>query len=211
MSKSSENVKRWRQTARTIIFECLGGKCQICGYNRCKSALETHHVDPDEKDFTVSFIVSSCRSWKIIYEELAKCVLLCTNCHREVHEGLAEIPENYCKFDEKRADAIREESSMLSNRKKRTSKEDNLESYSRHKKRMKQGKKTNNLKSLIEGRKQVISDSDIDFSEYGWITKVASLIGVSTQKVTPWMKRHMLEFYEKKCFKRGLRGLHPTA
>lgn len=62
-----------------------GGKCAICGYNRCLLALEFHHLDPLEKDFSIS---SRMTSWKAIVKELDKCVLLCANCHREVHDGL---------------------------------------------------------------------------------------------------------------------------
>jgi hypothetical protein len=31
-----------------------GGECSICGYNKCVAALEFHHLNPSEKDFTIS-------------------------------------------------------------------------------------------------------------------------------------------------------------
>lgn len=62
----------------------MGGKCEICGYDKCLVALEAHHVDPSTKDFSISDVASLDR----IERELEKCVLLCANCHREVHDGL---------------------------------------------------------------------------------------------------------------------------
>ena len=44
-----------------------------------------HHVDPLQKDFTISQRMTS---FEAIQRELDKCVLLCSRCHREVHEGL---------------------------------------------------------------------------------------------------------------------------
>lgn len=62
----------------------LGGRCQICGYDRCPAAFDFHHPDPRTKDFTVSVKTV----WSEALEaELRKCVLLCSNCHREVHAG----------------------------------------------------------------------------------------------------------------------------
>lgn len=59
----------------------------MCGYSKCKEALDFHHVNPNEKDFNISG--SHSRSWEKIELELKKCVLLCANCHREIHSGSA--------------------------------------------------------------------------------------------------------------------------
>lgn len=68
--------------ARAVAY--LGGKCRICGYDRCPAAFDFHHVDPMGKDFNIS----AATSWEKAKTELAKCELLCANCHREVHDGL---------------------------------------------------------------------------------------------------------------------------
>ncbi len=62
----------------------MGGKCILCGYNRCLRALHFHHLNPHEK----SFNISSKSSWYDIAPELEKCVLLCSNCHAEVTSGM---------------------------------------------------------------------------------------------------------------------------
>ena len=53
MSKSSEAVKKWRRNTKLKLITCMGSKCQICGYNKSQNALEFHHIDPEEKDFSL--------------------------------------------------------------------------------------------------------------------------------------------------------------
>ncbi len=90
--KKSENYKRlksFRSKNKEKAVEYKGGKCIICGYNRCISALEFHHLDPKEKDFSIS---NNCnRAWYKIKIELDKCILVCSNCHREIHSNLIEL------------------------------------------------------------------------------------------------------------------------
>lgn len=76
-----------------------GGRCQCCNYDRCLSALEFHHTDPNEKDFGIS-AKGYTRSWETVKKELDKCVLVCSNCHREIHEGLIECPTEIISDDE---------------------------------------------------------------------------------------------------------------
>lgn len=61
--------------------------CVVCGYNRCEKALEFHHKDPSKKER----IVSVFRSVESMKAEAAKCVVLCANCHRELHVGLISL------------------------------------------------------------------------------------------------------------------------
>ena len=51
MSNTSAAVRLWRQRTKTRIVESFGGKCNICSYNRCQTALELHHLDPSKKNF----------------------------------------------------------------------------------------------------------------------------------------------------------------
>ncbi len=70
--------------------EYKGGKCVLCGYNRCSGALEFHHRNPKKKDFSLS-VRGLTRSWEKIKDEINKCVLICANCHREVHAGISQL------------------------------------------------------------------------------------------------------------------------
>ncbi len=80
-------VQRRRREIRREALACKGGRCQACGYDRCVGPLEFHHLDSTRKDFGISSRGYT-RSWDRIREELDKCLLLCANCHREVHAGL---------------------------------------------------------------------------------------------------------------------------
>jgi len=77
-------VRRRRKKIREMALEYKGDKCKRCGYSRCLEALEFHHTSSSRKDFSVSS-KGYTRSWKRVKEELDKCILLCANCHREIH------------------------------------------------------------------------------------------------------------------------------
>lgn len=85
--KNVEYVQRRRHKIKEMAIEYKGGCCQCCGYSKSKRALEFHHLDPTEKDFNISHKGHS-RSWERVKKELDKCILLCSNCHAEIHDGL---------------------------------------------------------------------------------------------------------------------------
>ena len=85
--KNKFNVSKKRKTLKIQAVEYKGGKCQICDYNNCMEALEFHHLDPSQKEFGISK-TGNTYSWEKIKNEIDKCVLLCANCHREIHVGL---------------------------------------------------------------------------------------------------------------------------
>jgi hypothetical protein len=65
-------------------IEYKGGCCEICHYNKCISSLDFHHLDPTKKEFSIS--TKKCNAFgEEIKKELDKCILLCSNCHREEH------------------------------------------------------------------------------------------------------------------------------
>ena len=82
-----------RKKVRVMAVEYKGGKCENCGYNRCLDALEFHHKDPAQKDFSISS-KGYTRSWDRVKKELDKCAILCANCHRELHAKLAAFSGN---------------------------------------------------------------------------------------------------------------------
>lgn len=78
-----------RRSMKKQAIKMLGGKCSICGYNRCVDALEFHHKDPKEKDFKIGS--GNTMSWKDYKAEALKCILVCSNCHEEIHSKLGYI------------------------------------------------------------------------------------------------------------------------
>ena len=80
----TEAVQKRRDKLKIMAIAYKGGKCQVCGYCKCIEALEFHHINPLEKEFTIS---GGTRSFESLKLELDKCILLCANCHRELHSG----------------------------------------------------------------------------------------------------------------------------
>ena len=78
-------VARTRRKRKNDAVIYKGGSCYRCGYNKSNAALTFHHLDPKEKEFTISH-KGKIRPWEELKKELDKCVLLCHNCHAEVHE-----------------------------------------------------------------------------------------------------------------------------
>jgi len=85
-------VSMRRKRLKRMAREYKGGKCMICGYDRCLDALDFHHRDPSKKDFGLS-AHGITHSWEKIQKEIQKCVLICANCHREVHAGITQLPK----------------------------------------------------------------------------------------------------------------------
>lgn len=72
-----------RRNMKKQAIKLLGGRCSICGYNKCIDALEFHHENPIEKDFKLGS--GNTMSWREYKKEALKCILVCSNCHKEIH------------------------------------------------------------------------------------------------------------------------------
>lgn len=79
---------RWKKNKKRAV-EYKGGKCGMCGYDKCLDVLEFHHINPKEK--SNNFRNLKIISWESQKEELDKCILLCANCHRETHNELNNL------------------------------------------------------------------------------------------------------------------------
>ena len=79
--KYRKNKKRYDYKQKCVDYK--GGKCELCGYDKCIDALDFHHIDPDSKEISIGD--SNNRIFENVKSELDKCILLCSNCHREVH------------------------------------------------------------------------------------------------------------------------------
>ncbi|HLZ47159.1 MAG TPA: hypothetical protein VKR80_00740 [Candidatus Limnocylindria bacterium] len=83
-------VTRFRQNMKRRALTEFGGACGGCGLRDPADALEFHHVDATAKEFALS-VDGVPRSWARVRAELAKCVLLSANCHRETHAGVRSV------------------------------------------------------------------------------------------------------------------------
>lgn len=93
-------VKRRRIKLREMARTYKGNRCAICGYDKCSRALSFHHINPKNKDFDMSS-KGLTRSWEKLRQEIDKCVLLCANCHMEVHDGITKVPRRLCNLKNK--------------------------------------------------------------------------------------------------------------
>lgn len=75
-----------RRSMKLQAIKMLGSKCCICGYNRCVDALEFHHKDPTQKEFKLG--AGNTISWQEYKKEASKCILVCSNCHKEIHSKI---------------------------------------------------------------------------------------------------------------------------
>jgi transcription elongation factor Elf1 len=89
MEKSQYVMKSQRRKKMTVV-EKFGGKCCICGYDKCINALEFHHLDKKLKEEKPSYIIMRW-SWEKVKKELEKCILVCSNCHKELHFSEIDI------------------------------------------------------------------------------------------------------------------------
>jgi DNA-binding CsgD family transcriptional regulator len=86
----TERVAQWRRNAKDDLVREAGGRCVLCGYDRCLGALHFHHLDPRTKSFGLA-MRGHTKAFHRLLEEAQKCVLLCANCHAEVERGVTEI------------------------------------------------------------------------------------------------------------------------
>jgi transposase len=86
----SERVSQRRRKVKETLIAEAGGRCVLCGYERCAAALHFHHLDPATKSFHLG-MQGVGRSIASARAEMMKCVLLCANCHAEVEQGVATL------------------------------------------------------------------------------------------------------------------------
>ena len=86
--KSKKIRKNYYRDVKQKALDYKGGKCETCGYNKSYWALDFHHKDPSQKDFTIA---GGNKSFETLKPELDKCSLLCKNCHAEEHERLYNL------------------------------------------------------------------------------------------------------------------------
>lgn len=71
-----EHNREWINSIKSKL------KCSICGEDRIW-CLDFHHVNPNEKEGSVSHMIQAPNKLKL---ELEKCIVLCANCHRDIHQ-----------------------------------------------------------------------------------------------------------------------------
>ena len=90
--KYNKDARDRRQARKVRAVEYKGGKCEHCDKEYHVAAFDFHHTNPSEKESDPGLLMGA--SDEVLFKELDKCILLCSNCHRIHHyeEGnLGEI------------------------------------------------------------------------------------------------------------------------
>lgn len=85
MQNSYPNQKVRAFKRKCVLVSKLGEKCSICGYSKNYAALQFHHLNPQEKNFNLDSRHLSNLSMDQIEKESKKVILVCANCHAEIH------------------------------------------------------------------------------------------------------------------------------
>jgi hypothetical protein len=79
-SMCTDRKRKFKQ----LCLDYKGNQCSKCGYSKYSGALHFHHLDPCQKEFQIAAHKSYTLSDKVKLE-LDKCILVCANCHAEIH------------------------------------------------------------------------------------------------------------------------------
>jgi hypothetical protein len=104
------DVKKWRENNKNKLFQAFGARCACCGLKDHPICYDFHHLDPTEKDFSLT---QKILSWDALITEAKKCCMVCALCHRKIHSGIVRVPENFQQFDESLIE-IRDDESLYS-------------------------------------------------------------------------------------------------
>lgn len=104
----SNATSNYRRRRKENLIKVCGAKCNICGYDKVQGALEFHHIQPDKKEYGIAEN-GTCHDLEADLAEANKCILVCANCHREIHSGLYSEQELFNKkiYDEDFANQLR--------------------------------------------------------------------------------------------------------
>jgi transposase-like protein len=90
----TEAVARRRRRIKEVLVKEAGGRCLLCGYDRCQPALHFHHVDRGTKSFGLAGRGIT-RAIDEVRREAQKCILVCSNCHAEIEAGVTRVPVEF--------------------------------------------------------------------------------------------------------------------
>ncbi len=83
-------VVDFRRRLKVRAVDYMGGRCFDCERTGPPGLFDFHHIDAKDKGFGIGQDGIP-RRWERVVAELEKCVMLCANCHREVHAGIRTI------------------------------------------------------------------------------------------------------------------------
>jgi predicted HNH restriction endonuclease len=71
------------------VLEYFGNVCSICGFkSEVLDVFDVHHKNPKDKEIEIAYLLKTKRDFNRILDEVKKCILVCSNCHRIIHYQL---------------------------------------------------------------------------------------------------------------------------
>ena len=100
----------YRKRRKLNLIKVSGSQCNLCGYHKSINALEFHHIDASQKDYGIAS-KGTCHDLENDLAEIKKCILVCANCHREIHDGDYTMDELWKlqQYSEEIANELRQE------------------------------------------------------------------------------------------------------
>lgn len=189
-SNHSKYVGEHRRKCKRMLVCIFGGKCKVCGYNKCVRSLHLHHVDPNNKKFAIS-------TWSKLgifdlLEEAKSCVLVCSNCHGEIESGVTVSPP--CDLEIINTLTLAQKNHLEQKQSKVYFKKcltcyKYFSGWSRKDKYC-------SAKCCAELKRKVIRPSKEELFEMLWkkpTTKIAEEFGVSDKAITKWAKAYQIK------------------
>lgn len=85
----STGMRNHARLRKQEAIKQLGNCCSICSGQFHQAAYDFHHKDPTEKETGIAKLLQSYSlDHPKVQQELEKCVLVCSNCHRTLHANL---------------------------------------------------------------------------------------------------------------------------
>jgi hypothetical protein len=96
---STRATREERLELKERMLAYKGGRCTRCGFDSWPEALGFHHLDKANKRFPIAG--SHGRRWETLRRELDKCMVVCLNCHAEIHD--AAVRQGITRWNRDRA------------------------------------------------------------------------------------------------------------
>lgn len=92
---NKNNYEKYSRKRRNLVTRIMSeNPCSCCGEKRIP-CLDFHHLNAEEKENTIAKL----RTVNKVLEEVGKCIVLCSNCHRLVHADMLDVPDGLQLID----------------------------------------------------------------------------------------------------------------
>ena len=90
----TQRRKILRRSLKDALCKLRDNRCERCGEKYDSHILDFHHLDPTTKEFELSVHNLTDQPWPRVLDEAAKCRMVCSNCHRQIHQEEADADTN---------------------------------------------------------------------------------------------------------------------